>query len=143
VVDAVLAHASKEKACGTSERFHASRNETDAGFALLISDSGSDALLHETAALAAASVAVEASDAAALFSPFSDAAWRGDNGAAREGETRPRHPMSESEEWAAEWDRYRALRASAAISEADRAWMVRYEAAPEFRAYRRLEERAA
>ena len=148
LIDAVLAHASEEKECGTSERFHASRNETDAGFALLIPNSGSDAILHETPALAAASIAVEASDIAALFSPFSEAAWCGDNGAARKGEKaarkgEKRRPLSESEEWAAEWDRYRGLRACADISEADRAWMVRYEASPEFRAYRRLEERAA
>ena len=65
------------------------------------------------------------------------------DGIVHEMDTRPRRPLSESEEWAAEWDRYRALRACADISEADRAWMVRYEASPEFRAYRRLEERAA
>src|SRR5260370_39918300 len=85
---------------------------------------------------------------ASLFSPFSEAAWCGDNGAARKGEKaarkgEKRRPLSESEEWAAEWDRYRALRTCTDISEADRAWMVRYEASPEFRAYRRLEERAA
>src|SRR6266849_3442262 len=59
----------------------------------------SDAILHETPALAAPSIAVEASDTASLFSTFSEAAWCGDNGAARKGEKR--RPLSESEEWAA------------------------------------------
>jgi hypothetical protein len=109
-------------------------------------DADSDSILHETPALAAASIAVESSDIAALAAPPAphdvDIIAEGER-ALHKMDTLMRPPRSESEEWAAEWDRYRALRTCTDISEADRAWMVRYEASPEFRAYRRLEERAA